>query len=172
MLRASAKSNFRNNMLSVQSLEFVATSEPTPTYIQGHLNILANRIAGISESKGFHEPPAKDVGVHAIAYLYMISEFIREFEQYRKDPTIEYDDPSPLDAKSFNKVKLLLVISEIIEAIDALDAGNEEHHREEIADTIIRLLDYCGMNQIDIDSEVSNKVKINEKRPHKHGHNF
>lgn len=43
---------------------------------------------------------------------------------------------------------------------------------DEIADSIIRLLDLAGAMDIDIDWHVRNKLAYNKTRPHKHGRRY
>jgi hypothetical protein len=43
---------------------------------------------------------------------------------------------------------------------------------EEMADTIIRILDFSGARHIDIDRAVREKMAYNKSRPYKHGKNF
>lgn len=39
----------------------------------------------------------------------------------------------------------------------------------ELADTIIRILDYCGKENIDIEKAIKIKHEYNKTRPHRHG---
>ena len=39
----------------------------------------------------------------------------------------------------------------------------------ELADTIIRIFDFCGENNIDLEKIILEKMKYNETRPYKHG---
>ena len=68
--------------------------------------------------------------------------------------------------------KLILVISEVSESVEALRDGEICQFREEIADVYIRLFDICGSLGIDIDEEVQRKMAINSTRPDKHGRLF
>lgn len=43
---------------------------------------------------------------------------------------------------------------------------------DEIADTIIRLLDLCGMLDIDIDKHIELKIQYNSSRPYLHGKEY
>jgi len=65
--------------------------------------------------------------------------------------------------------KLMLVVTEIAEAAEAVRHNDYENFKEEIADTFIRLLDICGACSIDIAEEIEQKMFKNEKRPEKHG---
>jgi NTP pyrophosphatase (non-canonical NTP hydrolase) len=39
----------------------------------------------------------------------------------------------------------------------------------ELADCIIRILDFCGKNNIDIEDALIKKIEFNKTRPHRHG---
>ena len=43
---------------------------------------------------------------------------------------------------------------------------------EELADCIIRILDYCGGRDMDIEKALEDKIKVNKSRPYKHGKGF
>lgn len=47
-----------------------------------------------------------------------------------------------------------------------------DNFREEIADTMIRILDLAGSLDIDLDSEIAKKMETNEGRPEKHGKSY
>ena len=64
--------------------------------------------------------------------------------------------------------KLMLVVTELAEAMEAIRKDDGQNFNEEIADTFIRLLDICGSVGIDIEDEIKSKMAVNEKRPHKH----
>jgi NTP pyrophosphatase (non-canonical NTP hydrolase) len=67
---------------------------------------------------------------------------------------------------------LMLIVSELGEALEALRHNNIPHFEEEIADTFIRLFDLCGGKNIDIENRIKEKIKKNIKRPYKHGKAF
>lgn len=64
--------------------------------------------------------------------------------------------------------KLMLVVSEIGEAAEAVRDLDTEHFTEEVADAFIRLLDICGTMKIDISKAIQTKMIVNESRPNKH----
>lgn len=134
------------------------------------LNDLANQIGAINKEKGFREPIAEEVGINAATLLNVIGLLANSFEEYRRDTSIQFSG-NTLDVASqdFAKVKLLLVISEIMEVIEAWDTDKEA---EEVADVFIRMLDFVESANIDIDAEIAKKVAKNKQRPYKHGHNF
>ena len=67
---------------------------------------------------------------------------------------------------------LVLIITEISEAVQEDRKGNFEKFKEEIADTYIRLGDLCGFLDIDIEAEIKRKMEINKSRPKKHNRRY
>ncbi len=65
--------------------------------------------------------------------------------------------------------RLMLVVTEISEAAEAVRSNDTENFKEELADTFIRLLDICGTMGIDIENEIAKKMGHNRNRPVKHG---
>jgi NTP pyrophosphatase (non-canonical NTP hydrolase) len=78
--------------------------------------------------------------------------------------------------------KLMLVVSELSEALEEYRSGNPPHwtYREgpggkpegfpiELADAFIRLADLCGALDLDIEDAIETKHAYNEQRPHRHG---
>ena len=64
---------------------------------------------------------------------------------------------------------LMLVVTELAEAMEGHRHQDHDNFREEIADAFIRLFDFCGGLGIDIESEIAKKSMINKGRPYKHG---
>ena len=64
---------------------------------------------------------------------------------------------------------LMLIVTELAEAMEAHRHQDDVNFKEELADTFIRLLDLCGGLNIDIENEIYQKSKHNETRPYKHG---
>ncbi len=64
---------------------------------------------------------------------------------------------------------LMLVVTEIAEAMEGYRHEDHDNFREEIADAFIRLFDFCGGMGIDIEAEIMKKCAVNKKRPYKHG---
>lgn len=78
--------------------------------------------------------------------------------------------------KSVRAQRLALVTSEISEALEA-DRKNlmDDHLPQyygfdvELADALIRILDLCGANNVDIGKVVRDKLAYNKSRPYRHG---
>ena len=64
---------------------------------------------------------------------------------------------------------LMLVVTELAEAMEGYRHQDDDNFREELADAFIRLLDLCGGLNIDIEKEIYQKSMVNKKRPYKHG---
>lgn len=74
--------------------------------------------------------------------------------------------------------KLTLIHSEVSEVCEALRKPFPEtskkippymEEEDELADIIIRVMDYCGRRNIDIGGAVALKMQYNSNRPYKHG---
>lgn len=64
---------------------------------------------------------------------------------------------------------LMLIVTELAEAMEAHRIQDDANFKEEIADSFIRLLDLCGGLGIDIEEEICKKSAKNRNRPYKHG---
>ena len=67
---------------------------------------------------------------------------------------------------------LALIHSEISEALEAHRHGNSEHVAEELADAVIRIGDFAGGANIDLEQAIEQKMAKNAKRPYKHGKQY
>lgn len=75
---------------------------------------------------------------------------------------------------------IALIHSELSEALEAIRSGNKPSSKipefsgleEEMADALIRILDFCGGFDLDISGAVAEKIKYNASRPRKHGKAF
>jgi len=73
-----------------------------------------------------------------------------------------------------NAEMIALMHSELSEALEELRKENCDMKNvgEELADCIIRILDFCEGRGIDLQKLLEKKIKKNKKRPYKHGKKF
>ena len=86
------------------------------------------------------------------------------------------------EEKNFGEV-IALMHSELSEAFEEYRNGkkiNETYYEQgekpcgipsELADVVIRVFDFCGGNDIDLEKIILEKMQYNETRPYKHGKN-
>lgn len=75
-------------------------------------------------------------------------------------------------------VSIALMITELVEAIEAVRSNNyqdfnvgwqKDTMEDELADTVIRIMDFCGAHGIDIGWQIEKKLEYNLQRPYRHG---
>lgn len=142
-----------------------------------NLNKLSKEIHEANVAKGFYED------FEAIEALVIESgkqELVKAFQQ------------------TFDAQRYALIGSEVSEALEAMRGGNyfggatsewkedllsmedtgfkenfkqhvKDTQEDELADILIRVLDYAAYRNIDLDFHVKAKLKYNALRPHKHG---
>ena len=121
------------------------------------LNDLSKKIHELNVKKGFYdEQPSKDRQL-----MLVVSEVSEAYESVRKNLVadsvfVKESTIFPINLVSNKEFKIYV----------------KDTEEDEIADSIIRLLDYCGNHGIDIDAHINLKLAYNQSRPYKHGKNF
>jgi NTP pyrophosphatase (non-canonical NTP hydrolase) len=90
-------------------------------------------------------------------------------ERLRVVDSITGDVEGRPENPSLPSEKLMLIVTEVAEAQEALRDGDRENEAEEVADILIRVLDYAAWRGISLDREVAEKMEKNQVRPHLHG---
>lgn len=124
-----------------------------PNEIINHLCQGAHEMA---KSKGFHD-------------LY---DYIERVGWSKMSPKLQAQLVDAAD-----QAQLARIMSEVGEAVEALRHGNppaekiegHTHVEEELADTLIRIFDYCGAKGYRLGDAVMKKMAYNASRPHMHG---
>ena len=65
--------------------------------------------------------------------------------------------------------KLMLIVSELSEALEDYRVSDTKHMGEELADACIRIFDLSEYLKINIEQEIVNKMEKNKERPYLHG---
>ncbi len=92
-------------------------------------------------------------------------------KELAKFPSCPYCFDSQLDPRNDAEM-LMLMVSELGEACEGLRKGDKKNVAEELADCVIRIMDYSEARNIDIEKEILKKCKKNKKRKYKHGKRF
>lgn len=94
---------------------------------------------------------------------------------YRKLPDLQAESWRIAEAKGWHEEErsigeiLALIHSEVSEALEAYRNDNQELYKEELADIVIRILDHCETNHIDLTYQINRKNQINADREYRHG---
>ena len=96
-----------------------------------------------------------------------INELAQDITTWRK--VKGFRTPDSIKDREHTLAKLMLIVSEIGEAAEAVRDENYENFDEEICDTLIRILDIVGAMRIDCISGIVKKMEFNETRPQRHG---
>ncbi|MGB4521009.1 MAG: hypothetical protein WBI28_03640 [Candidatus Omnitrophota bacterium] len=68
---------------------------------------------------------------------------------------------------------IALMHSELSEALEAMrNQGTKGAIAEELADCCIRIFDYCGAREINLEESLLKKIEFNKTRPYRHGKKF
>lgn len=87
------------------------------------------------------------------------------FEQNNNEPAAEFRRLKKAE-------KLALIHSEVSECLEAVRNNDDFNEAEELADTLVRLLDYAGGFGIDLSGAYYRKMLANYERPFRHGKKF
>lgn len=123
-----------------------------------YLNNLAKDIHTDNVLKGFYDKP-REIGT---TLMLVVSELSEALEADRKRL---YNNSGTLLPDRIPSVK-----SEKFK--DWFEKNIKDTVNDEIADAIIRLLDFCAWQGIDIDRHIKLKLAYNKMRPHRHGKNY
>lgn len=124
-----------------------------------NINAIAQEIHQINVEKGFWEDRAtKNIGE---VLMLIVSELSEALEAHRKDhwsvKKEEFQNKFALSESDETLWKTLF------------ETHVKNTFEDEIADTVIRILDVCAGLDIDVEWHITQKMKYNKMRPYKHG---
>ena len=137
-----------------------------------HITSLADNIHSWAVEKGFWDQ------MEEAEYLEGIANIIdQEFQAGNETPFSPLAVPRLREIAESHRVlflstKLMLIVSEAAEALEALrdgDTSNRGNFDEELADVVIRVLDTSGYLANNLGQIIIDKMTVNEGRPHRHG---
>lgn len=108
------------------------------------INELIEKAHGMAKSKGWWNEPRSPLEIHALIH----SEVAEATEAVRRGlPASYYERCQESDAK----------------------LPKPEGELVELADVVIRIADWCGLNGWDLEKAIAEKMEYNATRPYKHG---
>lgn len=136
-----------------------------------NLTELSEEIHTNAEAKGFWETKNKMYALEV--YVKGASYLLKDKDPESSEQMVKIFEDVKKDFLQFHRTTLImLVVTELAEAVEGLRHSDEANHAEEIADTVIRALDYCKGYGIDIEKAVADKMERNAQRPPMHGKKF
>jgi len=92
------------------------------------------------------------------------------FEEYKKNGYLEeWSNPDVLTQAKIDIAELGLVVTEFAEAMEECRNIDNEKLGYELADILIRVLNFASRKKIDVESHVIKKHQMNLKRGKLHG---
>ena len=132
-----------------------------------NLNELAKHYHERAKAKGFWDEP-RETGT---LLMLMVSELSEALEADRKGQYAKIDDAEfIIDGKTIREdLDLAIKENDMIKFEDIFRTQVKDTFEDEIADTFIRLLDFIGQRNIDIEKHIELKMLYNQTREYKHG---
>ncbi len=129
--------------------------------MENSLNNLAKEIYKNNVDKGFYEKPSST----GERLMLIVSELSEALEADRKP-----DKEGRADRPGFEDIYQTDITDNRYKEL--FEEFIKNSFEDEIADSIIRLLDLCGNQEIDIDWHIEQKLKYNKLREYKHGKKY
>lgn len=132
-----------------------------------NLNELAKQYHERAKAKGFWDEP-RETGT---LLMLMVSELAEALEADRKGQYAKIDDAEfIIDGKTIREdLDLAIKENDMVKFEDIFRTQVKDTFEDEIADTFIRLLDFIGQRNIDIEKHIELKMQYNLTREYKHG---
>lgn len=130
------------------------------------LNSLAKEFHEYAKSKGFWDDH-RDVGT---LLMLMVSELSETLEADRNGRYAKIDGREfIIDGRTIREdLDLAIKENDMVKFEQLFKTQVKDTFEDEVADTFIRLLDFVGKYEIDIEKHIELKMKYNQLRPYKH----
>ena len=100
----------------------------------------------------------------------MLNELANEIVEINRANGWNVTKPEDWENETYKIPALIALIqSEVSEALEGFRQNDKENFREELADTLIRVLDCAGGLGLDMDEAVRAKLEKNKTRGFRHG---
>lgn len=135
-----------------------------------NLNELAKEFHERSKAKGFWDDP-RETGT---LLMLIVSELSEAMEADRKGQYAKIDDAEfIIDGKTIREdLDLAIKENDMIKFEYIFRTQVKDTFEDEIADVFIRLFDFIGQRNIDIEKHIELKLRYNQTRPYKHGKKY
>ena len=130
------------------------------------INELAKKIHENAIAKGLYE---NEINIGEKLCL-VHSEVSEALEAVRKDHYTKLEKDWHIDGMADHNYGITFYDDETFKT--HFEHSVKNTFEDELADTIIRVLDLCAYMNINIESHIKAKMRYNSTRPHKHGKNF
>lgn len=145
----------------------------TPTAEAAIINVVMAEIGDWSRRKGFREDYEDSDWLDELVALLAAGEVDEEIHLVmREDGKARMRRVAKRHREMANTTKLMLMVSELSEALEGQRNEDHDNYGEELADVMIRAMENAEANGIPIGDIILRKMAVNEERPHKHGRNF
>lgn len=126
-----------------------------------------------SKEKGFHDDDDAVTPAHRL--MLIAGEVNEAFEEIRDGRDLV--ETHFTHTATLNGVKFKGLSPQQYEAITGKSYEDDKNRKpegvpSELADTVIRIFDFCGTYGIDLEAAVLQKMAFNSGREHKHGRSF
>ena len=155
------------------------TDQEVMTHFAKAFNLLAVIVNKINHDKGFY-----DTTLDPDTKTAIVAQVLAGLDEadFMITPSLERIVDKALDqvspARNFGE-SLALMHSELSEALEFARKGLKDDklpgvdgHLVELADCIIRILDWAGEHEVDLGSIIIDKIIFNQTREYKHGKRF
>ena len=106
---------------------------------------------------------------HEVVFIAAMFKMGDDIVGVNRDNGWDVSTPESWEEKGKIPTKLCLVFTEVAEAMEAYRKNDPENFLEELADTVIRVMDLASGMGLDLGSAVVKKNQKNKARGYRHG---